>query len=76
MDSIIISGVRIYFPPDNNLPDPSGDMRTFAVVNYNLPGYVLLEFRNNGWIPALERIFADAAHAISAVSKPGKADWK
>lgn len=29
---MIISGARIYFPPDNQLPKASDDMLTFAVV--------------------------------------------
>lgn len=30
--NVIVSGVRIYLPPDNVLPKPSTDMLTFAVV--------------------------------------------
>ncbi|MCT4706940.1 hypothetical protein MUA03_13655 [Enterobacteriaceae bacterium H16N7] len=76
MDNMIIGGVRIYFPTGNYLPSPSSDMRTFAVVNYKLPGYVLLEFKGNGWVPTIKKIFAEAAFAISAAVKLTKYEWK
>ncbi len=50
--NVIVSGVRIYLPPDNVLPKPSTDMLTFAVVKD--PGlisdYLLMVHRNGRWI--------------------------
>jgi hypothetical protein len=76
MDNMIIAGIRIYFPKDNVLPCPSNEIRTFAVVHFNLPGHVLLEFRNNEWSPVTAKIFDDIGHAISAAVKVGKRTWQ
>lgn len=51
MDNIIIAGARIYFPPDNRLPNASGDMLTFAVVRDpdTIPDYLLFVHKDGQW---------------------------
>lgn len=71
MDNIIIAGARIYFPPDNRLPNASGDMLTFAVVRDpdTIPDYLLFVHKDGQWELASPRFFKEAAHAISAATK-------
>jgi hypothetical protein len=78
IDNIIISGVRIYFPPDNVLPEASKDMLTFAVIfdADTLKQYVLLVHKNSQWQMAAPQLFDDRAHAIAAAVKIGKKVWQ
>lgn len=78
IDNIIISGVRIYFPPDNVLPEPSKDMLTFAVVfdATTLKQYLLLVHKDNQWQMAAPQLFGNTAHAIAAATKIGKKIWQ
>ena len=71
IDNIIIAGARIYFPPDNRLPDASGDMLTFAVVRDpdTIPDYLLLVHKDGRWELASPRFFKEAAHAIPIATK-------
>lgn len=71
MDNIIISGARIYFPPDNQLPSPSSDMLTFAVVRDadTIKEYLLLIHRNGRWELASSTFYKEPAHAITAATK-------
>ncbi|HGK4674400.1 TPA: hypothetical protein ACJ2WV_003672 [Kluyvera georgiana] len=78
IDNIIISGIRIYFPPDNVLPEPSTDMLTFAVVFEAdiVKQYFLLVHKENQWQMAAPQLFADTGHAIAAATKIGKKIWQ
>lgn len=71
IDNIIISGARIYFPPDNRLPKASSDMLTFAVVRDpdTIPDYLLFVHKDGQWELASPRFFKEAAHAISTATK-------
>lgn len=71
MDNMIISGARIYFPPDNQLPKASDDMLTFAVVRDadTIPDYVLFIHKSGKWELASPRFFKEAALAITAATK-------
>ena len=71
MDNIIISGARIYFPPDNQLPSPSSDMLTFAVVRDSdtIKEYLLLIHRNGRWELASSAFYKEPGHAIAAATK-------
>ncbi|EPJ9674440.1 TPA: hypothetical protein I8190_003151 [Citrobacter freundii] len=71
IDNIIISGVRIYFPPDNKLPSPSSDMLTFAVVRDDdmIKDYLLLVHRGGRWELASSSFYKEPAHAITAATK-------
>ncbi|WNS38334.1 hypothetical protein MX657_01835 [Enterobacter chuandaensis] len=71
IDNIIISGARIYFPPDNRLPKASSDMLTFAVVRDpdTIPDYLLFVHKEGQWELASPRFFTEAAHAISTATK-------
>lgn len=71
MDNIIIAGARIYFPPDNRLPNASGDMLTFAVVRDadTIPDYLLFIHKGGKWELASPRFFKEAAFAITAATK-------
>lgn len=46
MDNMIIAGVRIYFPPGTDLPVPTPEPRTFAIVSKDLTGHLVLEYKN------------------------------
>ncbi|MDM3324300.1 MULTISPECIES: hypothetical protein [Citrobacter] len=78
IDNIIISGIRIYFPPDNVLPEPSKDMLTFAVVfdADTLKQYLLLVHKENKWQMATQQLFGSTAQAITAATKIGKRIWQ
>ncbi|WP_152967241.1 hypothetical protein [Enterobacter cloacae] len=71
MDNIIIAGARIYFPPDNRLPNASGDMLTFAVVRDpdTFQDYLLFVHKDGQWELASPRLFKEAAYAISTATK-------
>lgn len=77
IDNIIISGVRIYFPPDNKLPSPSSDMLTFAIVRdeKELSDYFLMIHKDGKWGLATARLFSEPADAISTAMKIGKNVW-
>ncbi len=77
IDNIIISGVRIYFPPDNTLPAPSSDMLTFAIIRDKMamPDYVLLAHRNGRWELATPYLFKETAQAISMATKISQKMW-
>ena len=77
IDNIIISGVRIYFPPDNNLPTPSSDMLTFAVIRdeQELSDYFLMIHKDGRWGLATARLFKEPAEAISTATKIGQNMW-
>lgn len=75
MDNMIISGVRIYFPHDEELPKVFQDIKTYAVVSNNFPGYMILEYRNGEWLPVTARLFKESAHAISAIIKISQMTW-
>ena len=62
--NMIIAGVRIYFPLGTALPVPTSELRTFAIVSKDLPGYLVLEHKNGYWVPVLTQLFDDSAHAI------------
>jgi len=77
MDNMIISGVRIYFPPGKELPEtPSSELRTFAIVSKDLPGHMVLMYLNGCWKPILPNLFEDPAHAIAAITKLRKKSWR
>lgn len=78
IDNIIISGVRIYFPPDNILPDPSGEMLTFAVVfdADTVQKYFLMVHKGGRWQLAVSHLFDSTAQAITAASKIGNKIWQ
>ena len=46
MDNMIISGVRIHFPPGEELPEASAEIKTYVVVSKKLPSYMILAYRN------------------------------
>ncbi len=77
IDNIIISGVRIYFPPDNTLPAPSSDMLTFAVIRdeEELSDYFLMVHKEGKWALATGRLFKEPFEAISAATKLGNNMW-
>lgn len=76
IDNIIISGVRIYFPPDSRLPDLSSDMLTFAVMR-DADVYFLLIRKSTGWELASSQIFKETVHAIStAITISRKEAWR
>ncbi|HEM6718674.1 MULTISPECIES: hypothetical protein [Citrobacter] len=75
MDNMIIAGVRIYFPPGTALPAPTLELRTFAIISKDLPGHLVLEYKNRQWVPVLTRLFDDSAHAISAITSLSKKTW-
>lgn len=77
IDNIIISGVRIYFPPDNTLPAPSTDMLTFAVIKdeQELSDYFLMMYKNGKWALATTRLFKQPSQAISAATKRRQNMW-
>lgn len=78
IDNIIISGVRIYFPPNNTLPVPSGEMLTFAVVfdAETVQKYFLMVHKSGKWQLAVSHLFDSTAQAITAASKIGKKVWQ
>ncbi|HAT3951836.1 TPA: hypothetical protein I9Y43_000363 [Kluyvera ascorbata] len=78
IDNIIISGIRIYFPPDNVLPEPSNDMLTFAVVfdAETLQKFFLMVHKGNAWQMAAPQLFDNTGHAIAAATKIGKKIWQ
>lgn len=78
MDNIIISGVRIYFPPDGVLPNPSEDMLTFAIVRDEdvLKECFLLIHKKGRWQIASPQLYSDAGCAIMAATKIGKKFWQ
>ncbi|MGA4534411.1 hypothetical protein ACK6V0_04070 [Citrobacter braakii] len=71
MDNIIISGARIYFPPDNQLPSPSSDMLTFAVVRDadTIKEYLLLIHRNGRWELASSAFYKNVAKRVFVPEK-------
>lgn len=77
MDSIIISGVRIYFPrPGENLPRPSGEMRSFAIKSTADERCCLLAFVKTGWVVLPLPEFNSAGQAITAAVRQGKLAWR
>lgn len=74
IDNIIISGVRIYFPSGNELPTPSSDMLTFAVIRdeQELSDYFLVIHKDRKWSLASGRLFKEPAEAISTATKIGQ----
>ncbi|MCU8823213.1 hypothetical protein [Klebsiella quasipneumoniae] len=75
--NIIVSGVRIYLPSDNQLPSPSPDMLTFAVVRD--PGlisdYLLMALKNGRWELATPNFYKETDQAIMAAVKIGEKVW-
>lgn len=76
--SIIVSGVRIYLPSDNQLPSPSPDVLTFAVVRD--PGlisdYLLMAHKNGRWELATPNFYKETDQAILAAVKIGEKIWQ
>lgn len=76
--SIVVSGVRIYLPPDNQLPSPSPDMLTFAVVRD--PGlisdYLLMAHIKGRWELATPNFYKETGQAILAAVKIGEKLWQ
>ncbi|AOV11747.1 MULTISPECIES: hypothetical protein [Klebsiella/Raoultella group] len=76
--NVIVSGVRIYLPPDNILPRPSTDMLTFAVVKD--PGlisdYILMVHKNGRWELATPNFYKETEQAIMAAVKIGEKVWQ
>lgn len=77
MDSIIISGVRIYFPrPGEKLPTPTSDMRSFAIKGTVDERCCLLAFVRSRWIVLSLPEFDSSGQAITAAVRQGKVAWR
>ncbi len=76
--NVIVSGVRIYLPPDNKLPSPSPDIMTFAIVRD--PGlisdYLLMVHKNGHWELASPNFYKETDQAILAAVKIGEKVWQ
>jgi hypothetical protein len=73
MDNMIIGGVRIYFPrPGEQLPIPSGDIRTFAIKGTTGDRCCLLGFCNGKWVVLSLPEYESSSKAIMAAVRQRK----
>ena len=77
IDNIIISGIRIYFPKqDELLPTPEKGMRTFAVAVVGENQFNLYAFINSRWVVLAIPEFDSVGKAIMGAIRQGRALWR
>lgn len=76
MDSLIISGIRIYFPkPGERLPIPPDNMRNFAIKGTVGERCCILAFLRESWLVLSLPEYEHTGAAIMEAVRQGKRGW-